>query len=98
MIICCVMFTCCGVPIKGPRITVRILRGIPLLVERPPPTLRRRNTGTYNRGQNCWDDRPFPPPPQFNVEISSFRSGEATQRCAGGGGGIISSSYMNSSV
>ena len=38
------------------------------------------------------------PPPQFNVEVSSFRFGEATQRCTGGGGGIISSSYMNSSV
>ena len=40
----------------------------------------------------------LPPPPQFNVEISSFRSGEATQLCVGGGGVIISSSYMNSSV
>ena len=51
----------------------------------------------YNRGQNCWDDQPTPPL-QSNVEISSFRSGEATQLCTGGGGGIISSSYMNSSV
>ena len=40
----------------------------------------------------------LPPSPQFNVEILSFLSGEATQRCTGGGGGIISSSYMNSSV
>ena len=41
---------------------------------------------------------PLPPPPQFNIEISSFRSGEATQLCTGGGSGIISSPYMNSSV
>ena len=26
-------------------------------------------------------------PPEFNVEISSHRSGEVTQLCAGGGGG-----------
>ena len=27
---------------------------------------------SYNRGPNCWDDRPFPPLPEFNVEISSY--------------------------
>ena len=53
---------------------------------------------TYDCGQNCWDDQPFPPPPEFNVEILSYRSGEVTQLCAGGGGGIISSSCMISSV
>ena len=53
---------------------------------------------------------PSPLPPQFNGEISSYQSGEATQLCAAGGGGgggwggglggggIISSSYMISSV
>ena len=45
---------------------------------------------------------PVPPPPELNnVEISSYRSGEATQLCAGeggGGGGIIPSSHMISSV
>ena len=38
------------------------------------------------------------PSPEFNIEISSYQSGEATQLFAGGGGGIISSSYMISSV
>ena len=42
--------------------------------------------------------RPPAPSPQFNVEISRYRFGEATHLSTGGGGGIISSSYMISSV
>ena len=55
-------------------------------------------TETIVAKNNCWDDRPFPPPPEFNVETWSYLSSEAPQLCAGGGGGIISSSYMLSSV
>ena len=59
----------------------------------------RIQISTYNRGQNCWDDLLLPPPPEFNVERWGYRSRETTQLCAGGGGGIITFSYMiNSSV
>ena len=51
-----------------------------------PAGFASSQTSAYNRGQNCWDDQPLPPLPQFNVEISSFRSGEATHLCTGGGG------------
>ena len=42
----------------------------------------------------------LPPPPQFNVEASSYQSGEATQLFTGeeGGDGIISSFHMTNNV
>ena len=69
--------------------------GVPerLVLYRPQNVETEVSCCCYSR-----DDRPFPPPPDLNVEISSYRSGEATQLCAGEGGGIISSSYMISSV
>ena len=52
---------------------------------------------TYNRGQNCWSAL-IPPPPRvqcWDIEFS-VRWGDPT--LCGGGGGIIPSSYMLSSV
>ena len=47
---------------------------------------------TYNRGQNYWDDRPFPPPPSSMLQywgISPVRQ----PNFVWGRGGIISTSY-----
>ena len=52
----------------------------------------------YNRGQNCWDDWPFPLPPGSMLRYRAIGQVRQPNFVRGGGGGVISPSHMISSA